>query len=170
MNGNRSLVDFHILFEIRSEFTRPRYTGREMRVLFVVATVLALAPQLRGDSAVAVRTIARGTDSRMTAHRELVVRTAGWWQFIWHEHSGSFDPPELDFSRHMVIAVFAGPSPEGTTIEITRVVQSATATTVYYRESTPVTMVSTGRRTSPFHVIAIPATRSTVAFVKITAS
>jgi len=134
----------------------------------VVAVVLAVSqPTGRGA---AVRTIAHGSDSRMTSHRELVVRTAGWWQFIWHEHSGSFEPPDIDFSRQMVLAVFGGLSPAGTTIEIMSVVEGHGGTTVRYREVVPTTRIADGPRSSPFHIVAVPASRETVTFVKVTAS
>ncbi len=141
-----------------------------MQGMLAAVFAIALAVSQPTDPGAAARTIARGGDSRMTTHRELVIRTAGWWQFIWHEHSGSYDPPDIDFSRQMVLAVFGGLSPAGTTIEITNVVQGRRETTVRYREVVPTTRIADGPRSAPFHIVVVAASLGAVTFVKVTAS
>lgn len=141
-----------------------------MQGLLATVVAVALAVPQPADRGVSVHTIALGRDSRMITHRELVIRTVGWWHFIWHEHSGSFEPPDIDFSRQMVLAVFGGLSPAGTTIEITSVVEDRGETTVRYREVIPTTRIADGPRACPFHIVAVPASRATVTFVKVTAS
>jgi hypothetical protein len=114
-----------------------------------------------------IRTIAQGTDSRIAAHRELVIRTSGWWQFIWHEHQGSFEPPPIDFSRQMIVAVFEGSAGAGSSIEIVTAVREGASIVVRYREQL---RPRDAASLTPFHIVAIPADRSTVTFVRITAS
>ena len=71
----------------------------------------------------------------------------------------------------MVIAVFAGKAPSGTSIEITRVTHDARTTTVHFhvREAAS-TAVTEKSPISPFHMVVVPATRTPVTFVNITAS
>ena len=137
----------------------------------VLGFLIAFQAATASQTGPAVRTVARGIDSHISVHREVVARTAGWWQFIWHEHTGSFTPPAIDFSRTIVVGVFAGQAAAGTSIEITSVTQDGRATTVYYREHRP-TAGSTDKApsTSPFHLVVVPANRSTVTFVKLTGS
>ena len=137
----------------------------------VLGFLIALQTTTTSQTGPAVRTFAHGTDSHISVHREVVARTAGWWQFIWHEHTGSFTPPAIDFSRTIVVGVFAGQAAAGTSIEITSVTQDGRATTVYYREHRPATgSTDKARSTSPFHLVIVPANRSTVTFVKLTGS
>jgi hypothetical protein len=72
----------------------------------LVAVVIAMTAADQ-NAELRIRTIVQGTDRRIAVHRELVIRTPGWWQFIWHEHRGSFEPPPIDFSRQMIVAVSA---------------------------------------------------------------
>jgi hypothetical protein len=82
-----------------------------MRAVFVLFVVLAISSG--AETSVPFRTVARGADSSVGAHHELVGRTAGEWQVIWHKHTGSFDFPPIDFSRAMAIAVFGATRASG---------------------------------------------------------
>ncbi len=137
---------------------------RSLLVAFVVCM------QATAQSPASFRTIARGSDSKIAFHREVVARTGGWWQFIWHEHSGSFDFPTVDFSHEMVIAVFCGKAEPGASIEIVSVVHGINAIVVSYREHrTAGAPVKLPTFVTPFHIAVVPATRSSVTFVKLTA-
>jgi len=96
-----------------------------------------------------------------------VMRTPGWWQFIWHEHRGSFEPPPIDFSRQMIVAVFGGSAGAGSSIEIIAAVREGASIVVRYREQL---RPRDAKSLTPFHIVAIPADRSTVTFVRLTAS
>jgi predicted nicotinamide N-methyase len=131
-----------------------------------VAVVLAMTAADQ-NAELRIRTIVQGTDSRIAVHRELVIRTPGWWQFIWHEHRGSFEPPPIDFSRQMIVAVFGGSAGAGSSIEIIAAVREGASIVVRYREQL---RPRDAKSLRPFHIVAIPADRSTVTFVRLTAS
>jgi hypothetical protein len=129
--------------------------------------MIVLAAYLPIAAETAFQTIARGVDSHIVTRRELVVRTAGWWQLVWNKHSGSLEFPDVDFSRLMVIAVFGGKAAAGTSLEIVSVTKEGGSTVVRYRERRSVaTTASSDSGAAPFHVIVVPLDRSPVTFVK----
>ena len=68
------------------------------------------------------RTIARGEGSKIETRHELVVRTGGTWLLILYKHHGAFEPPEIDFRREMIVAIFAGNrSTHSSSVEIVNV-------------------------------------------------
>jgi len=130
--------------------------------LAIVATVAAQAPA-------PLRTLARGRDSRITAHHELVARTAARWQLIWHEHTGSSAAPDVDFSPDMVIGVFGGSGGPDASIEIVGVTREGGSVVVRYREQrSPVDRMSRTATIAPFHIVVVPANRVPVRFVVVT--
>ena len=131
--------------------------------------VLAMASSAAAQSPVAFRTLARGADSRIALHYELVARTAGRWQLIWHEHAGSSDAPAIDFSREMVVGVFGGSSGPDASIEIVSVQHEAGSVVVRYREKRSAYDRATKRNAiAPFHIVVVPADRAPVTFLLIT--
>jgi hypothetical protein len=137
-----------------------------------IVAVVAVALWSRADTSVPFRTVARGDNSKIAAHHELVARTAGRWQLIWWEHTGSYEFPPIDFSRHMVVAVFGGTHTVGAdSLEIVSVTREGGALVVRYREQragadTRIAVATT----RPFHIITVPGERSDVKFISLTAS
>ena len=60
-------------------------------------------------------TLAEGTTSGVRDARELLIRDAESWLLLWTEHARLGLPPEpapeIDFSTHMVVALFGGECP-----------------------------------------------------------
>ncbi len=61
--------------------------------------------------AVPFTTLDRGAMSAIDRPRQVVVRTQGDWETLWKEHAPARPVPKVDFTRQMVIAVFAGTRP-----------------------------------------------------------
>ena len=109
------------------------------------------------QATVAFTTVARGTDSQITAPREAIVRSADEWRALWSAHRAEA-APTVDFSRFMVVGVFLGTRPtSGYAAEIVRVRSEGPVTTIEYREQRPAAdSFNLQVLTSPFHVIRIP--------------
>jgi hypothetical protein len=126
-----------------------------------------LAATLIGQESVTVafRTLAAGTDSKIAGRHELVARTAGTWHLLWHKHSGRDDAPPVDVRREMVVAVFAGKTAGGGSIQITRVAREGGTFVVHYRQRVAAAAPAATAPTTPFHIIAIQADGAPVRFV-----
>src|SRR5712692_413608 len=135
-----------------------------------IVAVIALVVWSGADTSVPFQTVARGDNSKIAAHHELVARTAGRWQLIWWEYTGSYEFPPIDFSGHMLIAVFGGTHTAGAdSLEIVSVTREGGALVVRYREQragagTTGTAVAATR---PFHIITVPSERSNVKFIAL---
>ena len=129
----------------------------------VVATVLLL------QASVTFTSVAQGTNSGVEEPRQVVVRSAGEWQELWKEHGARTPPPAVDFSKSNVVAVFLGSRPTGGyRVTITGATSEDGGVVVEYAERRPgrgdiVTQILT----SPFHIVAIPATGGEVSFRKV---
>ena len=102
----------------------------------IIATLAlgATASAAQDAATVPFRTLARGTDSRIDTRRELVARTVGSWHLLWYKHSGGGDPPPIDVTRELVIAVFSGKQPAAYhAIEIVTVAREGETLVVHYR-------------------------------------
>jgi hypothetical protein len=133
--------------------------------------VVAIAMTTPADGPVPFRTVAKGTDSRVRTHHELVARTAGSWHVIWYEHTGTHQPPDIDFRRELIVAVFGGKRPDGDSLDIVSVTREGSSVVVRYREQAEVGVKAIGTPTmiTPFHIIAIPGNPATVKFVALRA-
>lgn len=120
------------------------------------------------QAAVALTTVARGTDSQITKPREVAVRSADEWRMLWSEHSGE-RAPAVDFSRVIVLSIFMGTQPSaGYAVEIVGVRNEGATTRVEYREMRPSPgTLSAQMLTSPFHLVSIPRTTNPIEFRKL---
>jgi hypothetical protein len=145
-----------------------RWTGR-LALVVVGLSAIAGSPVQPGSATIPFRIVAQGSDSRIDAHRELIIRMPGVWDFVWHKHSDSA-PPEVDFRRETVIAIFAGPrSTAARMLRIAGVSEEEGSIVVRYGEVKGETGREVpGSRTTPFVIIAIPLQRPPVKFVKVT--
>ncbi len=112
--------------------------------------------------------IARGTDSSYLNVRQMAIRSSRRWSNVWQLHTYNTEPPppipQVDFSRHSVIAVFAGQKPtSGYSIKIIKVEingsqtkdPEAIAISVRHRQPKAGDFV-TEALTYPYHMIWIP--------------
>src|SRR5438093_10996751 len=83
-------------------------------VLVSCQTVLALLPFV---------SIGQGTASGIIDRREVVVQSEQQWQKLWNEHAPTgAPPPPIDFTKELVVGVFAGQRPTARyRVEIVRV-------------------------------------------------
>jgi hypothetical protein len=143
--------------------------GLTGRLALVAASVSAIAgaPVQPGPSSIPFRVIAQGADSRINAHRELVIRLPGVWDFVWHKHANSA-PPEIDFRKDTVIAIFGGSqSTAPRALQIAGISEEDGSVVVRYRAvNDQARRDVAGPPTSAFVIIAIPPQRAPVKFVK----
>lgn len=113
--------------------------------------------------------VARGSNSGVDEHREVVVRTLAEWESLWKEHGGQAPAPTVDFSQEMVAAVFLGSRPTGGyRVDIVSTRRDGEALIVEYRERQPgrgdiVTQVLT----MPFHIVKLPQHAGPVRFSRL---
>src|SRR5437867_13040350 len=87
--------------------------GMVYHVLVSCQTVLALLPFV---------SIGQGTASGVIDRREVVVQSDQQWQKLWNEHAPGAPPTPIDFTKELVVAVYAGQRPTaGYRVEIVRV-------------------------------------------------
>jgi hypothetical protein len=143
-----------------------RSTGR-LALVAVSVSAFAGAPVQVRHASIPFRIVAEGVDSRIDAHRELIIRMPGVWDFVWHKHSNSV-PPAIDFRREIVIAIFGGrqSTPERALL-ISGVSEEDGSIVVRYREVNDRTRREVpGAPTAPFVIVAMPQRRPPVRFVK----
>lgn len=133
----------------------------------VIALLAAVTIGAGQDAAVTFRTLARGADSRIDARRELIARTPGIWHLIWYKHCGKEDPPSIDLTREMVVAVFAGKRPTtGHSVQVVNVTREEGTIVVHYREQIAEAISAAATPATPFHIIAVPSAGLPVRFVE----
>lgn len=129
--------------------------------LWTVAALAAGAP---------FSTIEKGGVSGVTSPRTLVIKSEEEWQRLWAQHAAARartpGPPQIDFSREMVIAVFAGErTTGGFTVEVTAIDVSSGAIRVTYQESgPPPDSFLTQALTQPYHLVTTPRVEGPVTF------
>ena len=137
-----------------------------MQYAFAVATLISLAcaepPQM------SFTTLARGFASQIEEPRTAVVRTAAEWSKIWTEHGAMEKPPEVDFARSTVIAIFSGTRPTaGHSVEITGIEKEAAGLVVTYVERAPgPDQMVAQMLTSPFHIVRMESHEGPVRFTR----
>ena len=140
-----------------------------MLATLITCVIAIFAGTLTGQPAAEVtfRTVARGADSRVDVRREVVARTGGSWQVLWHKHSGADDRPTVDTPREMVLAVFAGRRPApGHSVHIVGVTREGTDLVVRYRLQVATVATAAGSATTPYQIIAVVGDRSPVRFIE----
>ena len=124
---------------------------------------------LQAAGALPVRTLDRGAQSGIQTTRREVVRTATVWNALWAAHASGRPAPEVDFSRDMVVAMFAGSRPSaGYSIEIVSVERENGALTVKFRESAPPSDAMVAEvLTSPFHLAVVQRAQGQARFERL---
>lgn len=118
--------------------------------------------RIESERAVDTVSLAQGTYSGVTDERFEVVQDRATFIRLWREtHSAMVpapDPPDIDFTTEIVVAVFMGRRTSGGhAIEVTGAVETADAVHVSVSRRTPgpddfVTMAIT----SPYHIVTLP--------------
>lgn len=106
--------------------------------------------------------LARGTSSAIQETRVAVARTPEAWAELWAEHGANRVPhppaPEVDFERHMVVAVFLGTRTSGGYgVEIAECRAHEDRIVVRARETRPAPdAMVTMALTAPYAMVAVP--------------
>jgi protease stability complex PrcB-like protein len=119
----------------------------------------------------APRTIEKGDQSNIESPMQAIARTQAEWEALYRKHNYDRQPPKVDFSKEMVVAVFMGSRPNAgfsTTILSSLTVNGVLV--VRYKEAMPRPgTVSAQVLTFPYHIVAIPKADVTdVKFEKVT--
>jgi hypothetical protein len=138
--------------------------------LAVTTAAVASAAALAQSSPVPFVSIATGMSAAYRNPTHVVVRDAGGWQSLWTRAHGprAAAAPAVDFTREMVVAMFAGTASGARTLTISRVAHDADAVVVSYvlhlapspdGESTPAA--------APYHIIRTARSTLPVRFARI---
>src|SRR5574337_712336 len=144
-----------------------------VRLLAAGALLLVLAASLVAvaEESVAFSVIAYGPQSGVRTPMQSVVRTDAQWRALWRKHiAGSpqgVATPVIDFSRDMVIGVFAGELSEFTRVSIVRISREANQLVVLVRigASEP-GAVTEGGTVTPFYIIRLARSNLPVVFMQ----
>ena len=132
-------------------------------MMFLVLTALlqTVAPTMK--------TIERGQTSWIDSPRQAVARTPEEWAKLYRAHAPDKQPPAVDFSRDMVLAVFLGSRPTaGFGVEIIGTKEVNGALVVQYRQTQPPPGAITAQViTTPYQMVAVPARAGDVKFEKV---
>lgn len=110
-------------------------------------------------------TIARGADSGFHTASLMVIKSGDKWADVWEQHTSDTVPPppipQVDFTQHQVVAVFAGErNSSGYSVEILTVetrtdnLPSLVITVKYHQPQPGIFVLDV--ITHPYHIIKIP--------------
>jgi protease stability complex PrcB-like protein len=118
------------------------------------------------STAVNFTTIARGAMSGVTSPEEIVVQSVQEWHALWTRHAPNTPEPVIDFTKEIVVGVFAGQRPTGGyRVQITSIERSDAGLTVVYDVTQPAKdAMVTQALTSPFELVRIPRLQLPVRF------
>jgi len=126
----------------------------------------AIAVTGQGSS---IRTIDKGAQSNVDDRLTASARTEAEWAALWKKHNYDKPAPAVDFSKEMIVAVFAGSRPTaGFAVDITSAAEREGRLVVSYRETKPGGGAITAQvLTSPYHIAAVPKSALAVVFEKL---
>ena len=126
--------------------------------------MLLIAAILQG--AAPMRVLDKGVHSNVDDAHQAVARNAAEWKGLWQGHSPDRPQPQVDFTREMVLAVFAGSRPTaGFGVEIVGTAEKNGTLVVQYRETRPSPDAIIAQIiTSPYHIVAVPRHAGDVKF------
>jgi hypothetical protein len=113
--------------------------------------------------------VAKGDASGQQIARQVTARTPAEWAAVWKAHSTTEKPPQIDFTKSMVVGVFLGSKPSaGYEVEIVGVRTQNKELVVEYVQRQPGrgTMV-VQILTEPYHLVSVPQHEGTVRFVHV---
>ncbi len=116
-------------------------------------------------------TVAQGNASGVHEPTQLVIRDQAAWVTLWSRHRGATrDPvPAVDFSRDMVIAIFADESGTPRQLRIRQITQEADRLEVSYTLAVmgPLPEGEGASRVVPFHIVRLARSTLLVRFVRV---
>ena len=114
-------------------------------------------------------TLARGEETLATLAAPFAVLDDAAWTAFWLDHSGSTEPPEVDFESEMVIVGAVGRRDEaGDSVEVRRILQVDNGTLTHLFERVPGDFCSPVARTHyPFHIVVSPRTPAPIRFADV---
>jgi len=145
-------------------------SSRIFTAVVVLVFVIAALSVASAALTVTFSTIASGTQSGVRSRTEVVIRTLPDWQALWRKHAtalpGAPAAPKVDFSRDMVIAVFAGEATPATRVSIVRIFQDQGRLIVLVRigEIQPGPAQTDSAGAKPFQVVRLARSTLPVIF------
>ncbi|MFC1588083.1 YdjY domain-containing protein [Planctomycetota bacterium] len=111
-----------------------------------------------------------GENSNMPAETKIIKNKNTWtelWKKVFENLTSQPPAPDINFSQHMVLCVFAGPQQQpGVEVSITNLVKSDENLVVEYRQTSP--SGEQGRMPyGPFHVLVTQKTDKPILFKKV---
>ncbi len=142
--------------------------------LLAVAILLLTVNSARSaaPSSIPFVTIAQGDQSGIHVYTEAVARSTPEWRTLWLRHAAGSPrvqlAPAVDFSRDMVVAVFAGEVPDHTRVAILKIDQetSRLVALVQIASLQPGPVEAEPRSTAPFHIVRILRSPLPVVFLR----
>ncbi len=151
------------------------YCLRTSHIAITVALLLVAAagPVASADECVVpFTTVAAGTASGIRSLTLVVIRNPGDWTRVWHKHTVGLQgkeaaEPTIDFTKEMVIAVFAGEVELDTRATIMTIIQDKERLRVVYRVANlqPGPTLLDVTAATPFHIVRLARSPYPVAFV-----
>jgi len=118
-----------------------------------------------------IKTIKQGTYSGIGVKKLSEIQSSFDFSLLWNAHHARITPqpalPLVNFSKEMVIAVYAGTkSNAGYSITVEQVEDDGNLVTISYRERSPSGMTA-AVMTQPFHLVTIPKTSKQIVFKRL---
>jgi hypothetical protein len=137
-------------------------TRSTIAIIFVALTV-SVATQTTFTN------VAKGDASGQQIGRQVTVRTPAEWAALWKAHSPEQKPPQIDFTKNMVVGIFLGSKPSaGYEVEIVGVRPQGQDLIVEYVQKQPGRGTMTVQiLTEPFHLVSVPKHEGTVRFIHV---
>lgn len=115
---------------------------RIAQALIVQLLLLSSAPAQQANQPIEFETIAKYFSSGHNEKKNYVITNSEDWESLWDKVVSNSYPrpaaPEVDFSKHNLIAVFQGSQPSsGYSISVTRLAKSGKKLKVYVKEVQP---------------------------------
>lgn len=111
-----------------------------------------------------------GRTSGIREPTQVIVRDAGGWTVLWRTHAGATGrpAPAVDFTRDMVIGVFAGES-TARTLAISRIVHESDGLVLWYvlRDTGPLPDGQGLTKASPFQIVRLARLAVPVRFLRV---
>jgi hypothetical protein len=135
----------------------------------MIGLLLAAALLQGGTPAPSFRSLEKGTQSFVDQAVQVAARTVAEWDKVWKQHAPGRPQPQVDFSREMVVGVFAGTrNSAGYSVDIVSAEDQQGTLVVRYRETVPARGAVTAQIvTSPYQLVAVPKHDGTVRFEKM---
>lgn len=158
-------------------FTQTRETQRSFSGVALSIVVVCLFLVTRAEAGVAQPiafiTIARGGESGVRQPLQMVIRSEDAWQKLWQKHTSglirSTPSPVVDFSRDIVIGIFAGITDRYVEISVLQIAHrdGEVVVRVLIRRTVPGPSGGEGAG-APFHIVRLPRSSLPVTFEWIT--